>query len=101
MKDPNKEEDSFWESLDELLGNSYSKDFIDYGVCDLKWYDWEDNMKTLSKKFPQMLIQLEGEGEELLDIWIATFCNGECNYREIQTYWEPFDEKGFYISNKQ
>lgn len=100
MKDPNKEEDSFWESLDEMLGNCYSNDFINYGICELKWYCWEDDMKTLSKKFPQMLIQLDGEGEELLDIWIATFCNGVCNYRKIQTHFEEFDSEEFYNKNK-
>lgn len=100
MKDPNKEEDSFWEAFDELTHSCCSKEFINYGVWEAKWYNWQDDMVVLSRKFPQMLIQLEGDGEEPLDIWVATFCNGECNYRELQTHWEEFDSEEFYNSNK-
>ena len=47
-----------------------------------------------------MMFRLEGNGEEQFDVWDCHFCNGRSYYRKIQTYWEPFDELGFYISNK-
>ena len=34
-----------------------------------KWYDWEDDMKKLATKFPNILFVLEGDGEESGDIW--------------------------------
>lgn len=67
---------------------------------EVKWYNWKEDMVELSKKFPKMLFKLEGYGEESLDIWIAHFCNGQCNHREIQTHWEEFNSEEFYNSNK-
>lgn len=98
LEDPDNQEDEFYEKLDEKIGRVCL--FKDLGGIEAKWYNWESDMKELSKKFPKMLFLLEGDGEEPLNIWKCHFCNGISYYRQIQTYWEPFDEKGFYISNK-
>lgn len=34
-----------------------------------KWYDWEKDMQTLAKKFPNITFVLHGDGEESQDIW--------------------------------
>ena len=99
IKDPDNQEEQFWEELDKTTG--FAEDFSKYGGSEAKWYNWESDMKELSKKFPKMMFRLEGTGEEQFDVWDCHFCNGRSYYRKIQTYWEPFDEKGFYISNKQ
>ena len=98
LKDPDNQEDQFWEKLDSFTG--FATDFKKFGGSEAKWYNWEADMTILSKKFPKMLFILEGNGEEALDIWRAHFCNGQCNYREIQTYWEEFNSEEFYNSNK-
>ena len=36
---------------------------------DYKWYDWEKDMRILASKFPNVLFILNGNGEELDDIW--------------------------------
>lgn len=98
LEDPDNQEDEFYEEFDEKTGLLF--DFSNYNGTEAKWYNWESDMKELSKKFPKMLFRLEGTGEEQFDVWDCHFCNGRSHYREIQTCWEPFDEKGFYKHNK-
>lgn len=99
LKDPDNQEEQFYKEFEEKT--KYSSDY--FKNCDTmhaKWYCWKEDMIELSKKFPKMLFKLDGEGEEPLDIWIAHFCSGQCNHREIQTYWEEFNPEEFYNSNK-
>lgn len=99
LEDPDNQEDEFYEELDSITG--LANDFKNYDGTEAKWYNWQSDMIEISKKFPKMLFKLEGDGEDSFDHWIAHFCNGKDYYREIQTYWEPFDEKGFYKHNKE
>jgi hypothetical protein len=98
IKDPDNQVEDFYEEFDEKTGLLF--DFSNYNGTEAKWYNWESDMKELSKKFPKMMFRLDGTGEAQFDVWDCHFCNGRSYYREIQTYWEPFDELGFYISNK-
>jgi hypothetical protein len=43
----------------------------------IKWYDCEDDMKKYSKKHPNVIFLIDGEGEENGDIWKAYFQNGK------------------------
>lgn len=56
-----------------------------------KWYDWEEDMALLSKRFPDFLFSLNGDGESQDDIWGVYFLNGKImrDARSIVT--EPFD----------
>lgn len=36
-----------------------------------KWYEWEDDLKKWSLEFPHVRFQMNGEGEESGDIWVA------------------------------
>ena len=42
-----------------------------------KWYDYDVDMCYLSYKFPNILFDLYGTGEEYEDAWHATYKNGE------------------------
>lgn len=46
-----------------------------------KWYNYKEDMIAFSKRFPDILFELTGYGEESEDIWIAWFKNGSY-YRE-------------------
>lgn len=46
-------------------------------INEAKWYDWETNMKKISKEFPHITIDVTGVGEEQGDMWKARFRNGE------------------------
>ena len=41
------------------------------------WYNYKDDMKKLSLKFPDIYFLLYGAGEEQGDVWKAYFCNGK------------------------
>lgn len=45
--------------------------------AEAKWYDCEDDMYELSKRWPDVLFDLTGNGEESTDIWEYYFLNGE------------------------
>ena len=42
-----------------------------------KWYDYDDDMKALSAKFPNTVFQLHGDGESSDDVWERYYHNGE------------------------
>lgn len=42
-----------------------------------RWYEWASEVGALSKQFPYVLFQLEGEGEESGDLWRAYFRAGK------------------------
>lgn len=53
--------------------------------CDTyKWYGWQDNMKEVSRKFPNSLFIVDGIGEEEGDIWRCYFRRGKMDYIEAE-----------------
>lgn len=45
---------------------------------DGKWYGWKDEVTAISAKFPDLLIEIEGDGEDDDDFWRARIKGGEC-----------------------
>jgi hypothetical protein len=56
-----------------------------------KWYDWEDDMKSLSSEWPNVLFILEGSGENPGDMWKAWFRNGAMHKIEAKIVFETID----------
>ena len=51
---------------------------LDYVFDDeMKWYDYKQDMKELSKQYPEFYFWLRGDGEESDDYWVACFHNGK------------------------
>ena len=67
-----------------------------YGVLgedSYKWYDHEEEMKTLSIEFPGILFRLDGEGEDQGDVWVKYFKNGKIQSCYTETFLDDtFDE---------
>lgn len=70
------------ERIDEDLRtiSGYNDFAIDAHTDTIKWYDHDKDMIELSKKHPNILFQLDGEGEESGDIWRSYYCNGEVEF---------------------
>ena len=72
--------DSDRERLDKEveLMNVFDDGDSEYGwTVSAKWYNYRMDMCLLSKKFPDILFELQGYGEEREDMWIEYFYNGE------------------------
>lgn len=57
-----------------------------------KWYENEDDMKELSKSFPDVVFELYGEGEESCDLWLSYHKNGKVQRENAKIVYADFDE---------
>lgn len=57
-----------------------------------KWYRHDEDMKRISRKYPDTIFILEGKGEESGDIWKKYYLNGKCQKSEAVITFEEFDE---------
>jgi hypothetical protein len=60
----------------------------------VKWYEHDTDMLAYSKKYPNLVFQLFGEGEESGDIWCSYYYNGKKIYYKMPEWVPPeFDKK--------
>lgn len=78
------------ETLKREISNEVGYDYAFSDEC--KWYDHDDDMKKFSKKYPEILFILSGEGEESGDLWRKYYKNGKVQVAEAVISYEPFDE---------
>lgn len=56
------------------------------------WYDWNKDMLDLSKKYPGLIFQLDGSGQEgEFDEWRAFFKNGKYFEQKAELIFEKPD----------
>jgi hypothetical protein len=60
---------------------------------EVKWYEWEENMREYSKEYPAVVFELSGEGDESGDIWRCYFWNGKKQYCQARIVFDEFDEE--------
>ena len=58
----------------------------------IKWYECEKDMKEYSKKYPDIVFTVYGEGEESGDIWNSHFKNGKMHTCKAKMVMKPYDE---------
>lgn len=75
------------EYLENLQENYYFNPFNE--PC--KWYDHEKHMATISIKYADIIICIEGYGEDYDDHWRKYFLNGKMQHAEAIITFEPFD----------
>jgi hypothetical protein len=49
-----------------------------------KWYEYEDHMTQHSRKHPDVVFRLDGEGEESTDIWRMWFKDGRSQRWDLE-----------------
>lgn len=80
---------------DEKTFGQYEQDLSDwledymFGSEPTKWYDWQKDMVEISGKYPHLLFELDGEGEESGDIWKAWARNGKVVVSEARIVFDP------------
>lgn len=58
-----------------------------------KWYDYEEDMCLLSSKFPDVMFELSGCGEEQGDMWISYFYQGKTQHCPAIITYDDLDLK--------
>jgi len=58
-----------------------------------RWYEHEKDMREFSKHRLDVLFTLEGEGEEVGDMWKKYFKNGLCQVARAHITIDKFDPK--------
>lgn len=83
--------------IPKLIEMSHSAKFgiNDWGISKepIGWVEHEKDLKKFSKKFPDSVIELSGEGEEAEDIWKKYFCNGKMQVCKAEITYPLFDPK--------
>ena len=75
-----------------ILENSEAKYSI--GESNLsKWFTHEIDLKLFSKRFPDYIFILGGEGQEAGDLWIKYFKDGKMQIALANITYDDFDEK--------
>lgn len=65
---------------------------VDCGYfCSAKWYDHDRDMCLLSLKFPTVLFELSGSGDESDDLWVAYYHAGKMQYCPGKVVYDEFD----------
>lgn len=57
----------------------------------VNWYGHEEDMRAISKEFPDIHFELHGEGEINDDIWTQHFVNGKSQLCRAEIIIPPFD----------
>jgi hypothetical protein len=84
--------EEFMKTVDEKSNLYYAVDEDGSSVDEIKWYNHEEEMKELSKKFPDIVFRLHGEGEENDDIWYKYFKNGKMQSCYATLHFDDYSE---------
>jgi hypothetical protein len=56
-----------------------------------KWYEHTEDMCRVSKKYPNVIFSLYGNGEENGDMWVEYFMNGKFQVEKASITYADFD----------
>lgn len=79
----------FREECDEAR---YSFDDEGNSIENNKWYKSNEDLKEFSKKHPEALLLLEGEGEDSPDFWREYWKNGKVQRIIAKIVYDEYDE---------
>jgi hypothetical protein len=84
--------------LKDLKELSFFKDYhANVSDDSLKWYEYEEDMRAISKAYPEYIFELAGSGEETGDIWRDYYKNGKRNRyylpKKLELEKEEFDNE--------
>lgn len=81
------------EDYDALVKDIEKKSGLDFsgdGCQEGKWYDNHKDMLELTKKYPDLTVQLDGDGENSDDLWACRYRGGESE--AVESEMPPFCE---------
>lgn len=70
----------------------FAEDGVEFSSNEpVNWYDHEEDMRSISEKFPDIHFELHGEGEMNDDIWTQHFLGGRSQLCMAEIVIPPFD----------
>lgn len=85
IEDPNEEFDDFlWDLADYTDIHELNHG---YATC-VTWYNCQEDSIEISKRYPDILFRIEGDGEASDDIWRFYCQNGKSKY--VEMVWPEF-----------
>lgn len=87
------QEDIIANLRDDNAEAEYALDTDGSSAQEAKWYNWEEDIRYFSKKYPTALFTLSGKGEDAGDIWKAYFINGKAQIAKARIVIDEFDPK--------
>lgn len=86
-------------TINEILQENEDFNGLDYAIDEngesaerVKWYDHTEDMIELSKKYPDIIFSLKGDGEAQGDSWYKYFKNGKVQECYAKITYDPYDE---------
>ena len=82
------------EQVAETVGDVTKDTDINYwvgalqGENEVKWYEHESDMRKVSRRHPEAVFTLRGEGEDPADQWVEYYKNGKLQV-EARPEWTP------------
>ena len=65
---------------------------IEFALPECKWYEWDRDLKQVSKRYPHLVFEVEAVGEDFPDIWKARVQNGKSEKVKAQITYPAFKE---------
>lgn len=97
-QDPQDHADQYLEKLQEISGNPIIQ--LESGFNDI-WQSYKEDLLEASKAYPEILVCVEGQGDDATDIWKLYVRNGE--YKELRgvVVFPEFDPSGLSMPPKK
>lgn len=80
--------------LEDNVSENYCMRFVELlgGTDHIKWYDCDSDMRDFSKRYPNVLFEIIGDGENSEDHWKCYYLNGKCQREDVEIKFPDFDE---------
>lgn len=76
---------------EEVENAGYAMEEDGGAAQEMKWYDYKTDIAEFTKKYPDWLFTLQGEGEESGDLWKCYFVNGKVQVSVPRIVYDEFD----------
>ncbi|MGG3890206.1 hypothetical protein [Metabacillus fastidiosus] len=85
-----------YDILEEIVENDpdtfYGIDTNEEPLDSVKWYSHQEDMRKISKQYPDLVFKLSGNGEESGDMWIEYYKNGLMQNCHAKITFDEYDE---------
>lgn len=76
---PEEEFEKMLKDINEITGLDFSED----NCQEATWYESDKDMLMLSKRYPDLVVSLSGDGECSDDLWETRYRNGESEFNRM------------------